>query len=194
VGWVAYVDESMRQRSDGEGIYVIAAAILDDEDAGSIRQRVKALARTRRSRIHWRDATEAERRKAVAAIVELEVLHLVVVGTRLNLRAQERCRRLCLRRLLWEVGAAGVGQVWLESRTASLNAKDYAAVEAWRAQHVVRGDLLVDFAQPFGPAGDQLLWLADIVAGAVSTARGDGDNQYLMTLDPLITEITIKLD
>jgi len=30
VAWVAYVDESMRQRHDGSGIYVVAAATFDE--------------------------------------------------------------------------------------------------------------------------------------------------------------------
>jgi len=193
VTWHAYADESMRQRQDGSGLYVLAAAMLDDADAPAVREHVTQLAPTRRGRMHWRDAEVPERRKAVSAVAELHALHLVVVGVRLNPRAQERGRRQCLRRLLWELQEAGVTRVWLESRTASLNARDHAAVEAWRAQHVIGGDLRVDFAQPYGPAGEVLLWLPDIVAGAVSAARGDGDERYLTALEPILTEITIDL-
>ena len=39
-----------------------------------------------------------------------------------------------------------------------------------------------------------LVWLPDIVAGAVSAARGDGDQQYLTPLEAMLTEYTIYLD
>lgn len=42
VTWVAYLDESMRQRRDG--LYVFAAAVFDQVDADKVREAVSELA------------------------------------------------------------------------------------------------------------------------------------------------------
>jgi hypothetical protein len=52
----------------------------------------------------------------------------------------------------------------------------------------------MDFAHPFdGRDGEVLLWLPDIVAGAVSAARGDGDAQYLLAIEHLLSEHPVDL-
>lgn len=191
MSWVAYLDESMRQRRDGSGLYVLAAAILATEDTDGVREAVRKLANPRHRRVHWRDAEPDERRDLIAAVAELAALHVVVVGVRLDLRRQERGRRLCLHRMLWELENAGVGNVLLETRTPKLNATDSRAVAAWRAQKALSPQLRIDFVYP---SAEPLVWLPDIVAGAVSVARGDGDDQYVGPLASLLTEYTIELD
>lgn len=63
-----------------------------------------------------------------------------------------------------------------------------------RGQKVIGDTINVRFAHPFnGRDGEVLLWLPDIVAGAVATARGDADFQFLAPLEALVDEITIEL-
>lgn len=190
MSWVAYVDESMRQRRDGSGMYVLAAAVVEATSIPHVRDAAAALARGSR-RFHWRDEEPPDRRKAVDMVAGLDAIHLVVVGVGLDSRRQERGRRLCLTRLLWELDQAGVGQVWLEARTRSLNDHDTAAISALRARKVIIAALRVDFVYP---SEEPLAWLPDIVAGAVSAARGDGENRYLAPLIGLLSSHTIDLD
>jgi hypothetical protein len=190
VTWVAYVDESMRQRRDGSGLYVLAAAVLPVEDVHEVRQIARSLGRGAR-RFHWRDAMDADRRKAAATVGELAAVHLVVVGVGLNNRRQERGRRQCMTQLLWELSGAGVGQVWFDTRRPAQNVKDIKLVHGLRSRRWIEKELRVEFVSA---AAEPLVWLPDIVAGAVSAARGEGDEQYLRPLESLLTERTIQLD
>ena len=113
-----------------------------------------------------------------------------MVGAPLDPRRQERGRRICLERLLYELEAAGVSAVSLEERTLTLNKKDLFMVHAWRARHVIGHGLRVDHGDP---TKEPLLWLPDIVAGAVmATHRGDG--RWRDAIVPLIDEIHVSID
>lgn len=83
-------------------------------------------------------------------------------------------------RLLRELDQAGVEQAWLEARTPTL----------MRTRGYIRPTLRVDFAYPLA---EPLVWIADIVVGAVTAARGDGDLQYLARLERLLTEHQIRI-
>lgn len=189
MSWSAFVDESMRHRRDGSGIYVLAAAILDQADVAEVRESARGLGQGKR-RFHWRDAMDSDRRRAVAAVARLDALHVVAVGVGLDNPRQERARRQCMERLLWELDDCDVSEVWLESRQASQNTKDLAAVAALRARRILRPTMRVDFALP---STEPLVWLPDVVAGAVSAARGDGDDRYLSPLLPVLTEYAVDL-
>ena len=65
------------------------------------------------------------------------------------------------------------------------------SLELLRARREVRKTLRMNFARG---TDEPLVWLPDIVAGAVSAARGDGDQQYLTPLEAMLTEYTIYLD
>ena len=192
--WIAYADESMRQRRDGSGLYVLAAALVEEKAVSEVRAAAARLAIGGAGRrVHWRNESPARRRKVVAAVADLDPIHLVIVGVGLDNPRQERARRLCLQRLLWELQTVDVHQVWLEARTSSLNHKDIALVDLLRVQGVLGPDLRVEHVRPTGMLGEPLLWLADIVAGAVSAARGDGELQYLAPLEPLLIEHIVSL-
>jgi hypothetical protein len=194
VTWWAYVDESMRQRRDGSGIYVLAAALVEVAKAEPVRHAVAGLV-NRKHKFHWRDESPSNRRKAVELVAGIDTIHLVTVGTSMKSAKQERARRLCLEVLLWELAACGVEQVWLDSRTESLNRRDRALFNLLRVRGTIGDSIRVDFAHPFnGRDGEVLLWLPDIVAGAVSAARGDGDGQYLLAIEHLVSEHPVTLD
>ncbi|MEU4636931.1 hypothetical protein AB0F90_21210 [Micromonospora chalcea] len=77
----AWLDESMRQRPDRSGIYVLAAAarppdgvppaVIQTGEVEMVRFDAARLAPTPRARVHYRDATDGERRKMVQAVASM---------------------------------------------------------------------------------------------------------------------------
>lgn len=189
--WVAYVDESMRMPAAGAaGRYILAAAVLHADDVEKTREAVRRPLERRGRRFHWRDTLPAARGEAVGVVAGLSAVHLVVVGAPLDPRRQERGRRLCLEQLLHKLEASGVSTVSLEARTPTLNKKDLFAVGAWRAQHVISHGLRIDHVFP---SAEPLLWVPDIVAGAVAAAYG-GAGHWRDALAPLLDEFPVQLD
>lgn len=181
----------MRQRRDGTGLYVLASAVFASADADRMRESLRTLTDDKH-RFHWRDEKPASRREAVSLVGQLDALHFTVVGTGLDNPRQERGRRQCLRRMLWELDQAGVTRVWLDARRPSQNRLDIELVDVLRVQRVLSAGLRVEFAYP---SEEPLAWLADIVAGAVSAALGDGDDEYLNHLrgvlgEPILIQLT----
>lgn len=186
MGWVAYVDESMHAASRS---YVLAAAVFEGDLAGALRDSVRVLAPRPGTRFHWRDQVPAGREKAAGLVAGFPALHLVVIGMPTDPRRRERARRQCLGELLFHLESVGVRQVWLETRTASLNSRDMAAVRAFRARRLIRHETRVDHAYP---SAEPLLWIPDVVAGAV-TAGHAGEQRYRQQLDEVIAEYRITL-
>jgi hypothetical protein len=107
----------------------------------------------------------------------------------LDPRRQERARRHCLRRLLFELEAAGVGHVWLESRGRHQDPLDLQAVNVLRIQRVIGAGLVVDHTRPLD---EPLLWVPDIVAGAVGGELDRGE-RYAEQLASVVTRYHIEL-
>lgn len=80
----------------------------------------------------------------------------------------------------------GVSQVWLESRTSSLNKRDLQMVNALRSEKAVSPALRVDFGLP---SVEPMLWVPDAIAGARKGSRA-GHRQVLGTM---VQEIEIAL-
>ncbi|MGH3655042.1 MAG: hypothetical protein ACRDUA_00130 [Micromonosporaceae bacterium] len=192
VAWVAYVDESMRSPGDdAEGLYVLAAAMIEKKHLDAERHRVtRDLALRGRLPFHWRDEPEPRRAKAVYLVAQMPALHLVVVGLPLTPAKQERGRRQCLARLLHELDTAGVEHVWLDSRRPHDNRRDIRAVDGFRKQLLISPTLRVSHAYPAGDQAEPLLWIPDIVAGMIT----GGHEEYRDALDPILTEHRIWLD
>jgi hypothetical protein len=176
----AYVDESLRIP---EGLYVMAAAVVDVEQAETHRDALRALLLRRQPRIHWRDEQAARRERLAAAVGELELRRLVVVGTRLRPARQVRARRKCLERLLWRLADQRVNRVICEGRGPAGNRQDRQMIDALRTQGVIPKQLRVGWGDPYA---EPLLWIGDIVAGAVTLAEA-GNERYRK----LLGEVTI---
>jgi len=185
--WAAYGDESMRVDPAGSR-YILAAACMDLTSCAEVRLSMTGLAKSGQ-RFHWRQSSIEAQRKAVAVIAALSSLHIVVVGTPANPRKQERARRQSLGRLLVELDRAGVSELWLESRTQSLNDRDYKSVNVFSAQKLIGTQPRVGHARPLE---EPLLWVADIVAGAVNSGLG-GDETLLAPLVGMIERHDIDL-
>lgn len=188
----AWVDESIHIRGSAlsEGIYLLAATVADPRVCDPAREALRSLLPGRASRLHWKDSDARSRRRIALVAAGLGVQHTVVIGAPLDARRQERARRLCMERLLHELGAVGVSCVWAESRTASLNRQDLRMIDALRSRHAVPPGLKLEFMLP---SAEPMLWLPDIAAGAVGLHRRNDDPRPYETLRPHVTvhDITI---
>jgi len=144
---------------------------------------------SRARRVHWREERPTRRRRLAAAVASLDVRHIAVVATDADPGKQERARRQCLKRLLWELDhGLDVARLTLESRRER-DRHDIAAVTGFRRAHLISSVLRIDHALP---AQEPLLWFPDIVAGAVSASRA-GAIDYLNLLAAKVTTHDISV-
>ena len=187
----AWVDESIHTPApDSVGMYVLACVVADPSGCEQPRQALRDLVPKGRARLHWRDEGEPLRRKITAAIVACDFASVVVVGVELDPGNQERPRRKCMKRLLFELDQMGVSQVWLESRTQTLNRQDMFLVERLRGERAIGKGLRVDIGLP---SFEPMLWVPDAIAGAVAAARKGGETEHRATLGTMVQEIEIPL-
>ncbi|WP_449064304.1 hypothetical protein [Planomonospora algeriensis] len=167
----AYVDESMRVSS---GLYLMAAVLVPSACAEDYRAVLRGLLLRNQRRLHWRDEKDKRRVQLVEAIGALRPCGIVIIGTGLDRGRQERARRKCMERLLWELGRRHVGDVVFERRHSELDVRDRDMVEALRGRHAMAPRLRASWE---APDEEPLLWLPDIVAGAASLAEA-GQEAY----------------
>ncbi|UMP03170.1 hypothetical protein [Amycolatopsis sp. EV170708-02-1] len=182
----AFADESFKEDDDG-GFYVLAAAVLPVERHAEFREVMFGVRAERTGKLHWNVLTDGQKRAVVKRVADLGELHLVAVGAPVPARRQERGRALCLQRLVMELHALGVGLLVAEGRTAQLDARDVRTVQQSR------------FSLPQGAAfrvrhargvDEPLLWIPDIVAGAVR-ARRQGIPDYADQLAECAIELEV---
>ncbi|WP_159621089.1 hypothetical protein [Ruania rhizosphaerae] len=189
----AWVDESMHmaQGQLREGIYVLAATVADPSVCDEIRDLLRTLRTVPDAKLHWKDAGGSHRLRICERLADVGVFHAVVVGVSVDPRRQERARRLCMERLVFELAGHEVAQVWVESRTDSLNRRDRRLVDALRTRRVMPPAMMLDFALP---REEPMLWFPDVVAGAIGLHRRGLDSRPYGLLEPRITESEIALD
>ena len=172
----AYVDESIRAAVPG--LYVLASVVVPATRAEEVREDLRGVLRTRRPRFHWRDEQDGDRLLMAEMLAQFTLPAVVAVVSPMDHRRSERARRVCLTRLLWELQQRHVDDIVFETRQEHRDREDRAHVlHAQKAGHVSAA-LHYAFA---GPLQEPLLWLPDLVAGAVAYARG-GDHHYLDVL------------
>lgn len=182
----------MRLNAGEPGLYILAAALVDGEEADSVREAIANLGHGKR-RFHWRVEEPRDQRRAVRLLARFTMVYVVVVSVSLDGRRQERGRRQCLERLLWELDQLGVDGVWLDRRTESLNARDRLMINKMSVRGMLSSDMRVEFGRYFnGVDGEALLWIPDIVAGAIGAARCDGDARFVEPIKDAVLEIDIE--
>ncbi|HUZ53887.1 MAG TPA: hypothetical protein VMU94_15360 [Streptosporangiaceae bacterium] len=181
-----YVDESLRV---GSGLYVLAAVIVADLDADRHREALRALLYRGQERLHWRDESHRRRGQLIEAVCGLGNTGAVVIATGMAPNRQERARRKCIERLLAELAGREIASVVFERRHHALDARDRAMIAALRRQQALPATFRAAW-QP--PAGEPLLWLPDIAAGAASLAE-TGDDSYWNELAAAFTTDRIAL-
>lgn len=186
----AWVDESMRVNPQGDqGTYILASAVCDPAGCEPIRDALRDLLTGKEPRLHWRDEDAGRRTKIAAAVADIDMAAVVVVGMPMEQKKQERARRICLETLLPELALMGVTQVFMEARTPSLMRKDSRHLSTMLGRKIIGPDLRVSNARPLE---EPMLWLPDAVAGAVSAARA-GQDQWIQQLRHTVTELEVVI-
>jgi RNase H-fold protein (predicted Holliday junction resolvase) len=187
----AWVDESMRAPSNGRpGMYLMAAVVADPAACDETRDSLRALRLGKAKRLHWRHESEPRQQKIAALVAELDAFSIVVVGVPLDSKRQERARRQCMERLVYELDQIGVTAVLLESRHSALNARDKTMAAALYSRAVISSELRVEFALPHE---EPMLWVPDAVAGIVNAYRSGGDDALRLIVGSVIREIDVEL-
>jgi hypothetical protein len=178
----AFLDESHTASSDeGPGAYTMAAAALSDLSLDRCRAVMESLRLGGSQKLHWREESRGRRRLIIEAVASLRVRHIVVTRPANVRERQERQRRLCLTRLLFELNSLGTTSVTLESRGGADNNRDRRLLDALRAQRLIGSDVRIDHLP--GPS-ESLLWIPDAVCGAIHAAhRGDGEHWRALSAD-----------
>jgi len=169
----AYIDESIRESPPGH--YVLAAAIVDDDQADVLRHMLRSFIPRRAARFHWHEVPAANRLEMCHLLSSTDLRHVVAVATPLDPKRQERGRRVCLSATSWELNARGVYRLQLETRRQrDANDRRFLLGE----QRANRLPLALQYE--FGhPNQEPLLWVPDAVAGAVAAALAAGETRYL---------------
>jgi hypothetical protein len=147
------------------------------------------LTLSRGGRLHWVDESSKRRDVIAAAIADIDLAAIVTIGSPMDKTKQERARRCCLERLLYELGLLEVGQVWLETRSAKPDRRDLKLIDSGRRRRLIPPDLQVDFARP---KVEPMLWLPDAVAGAV-TAANLGESRWLTAISEMVTQHEVEV-
>jgi hypothetical protein len=184
----AWVDESIRVTATG-GFYILASVIVDAACCDGVRDTLRDLLLRNQPRLHWRAEDKTRRRKIAQTAANIDMAAVVVVGTPVTPTKQERARRVCMERLLHELDQLGVHRAWLETRTPSLNTKDWEMVAALIGARAISTRLRIAHARPLE---EPMLWLPDAVAGAVSAAHA-GVDEYLSVMRQVVTQIDVHV-
>lgn len=188
----AYVDESFEEERS-PGLYVVAAAVITPGAAAAARAAMTELRRQQQGtgKLHWSQLRDRERLDAARVVAGLGGLHVVVVGAPVALRRQERARAKCLAQLAWELHSYDVEHLVAECRTDVLDRRDIATISRVRQQALPKGARL-RITHERG-AVEPLLWIADVVAGAVRMSRL-GNPGPRAQLDPCVYEVDVDAD
>ena len=180
----AWVDESVLVGSAGDsGTYTMAAVLADPTHCGELRSELQALMIKPGVRLHWVSESPKRRDLIAEAVGRMDIAAILTVGTPMDRSRQERARRCCLERLLYELDQAGVSEVRLESRAAAQDKRDVHLVNTARRKRLISHDLQVTFARP---SLEPMLWLPDAVAGAMSAAML-GEDRWLTAIAEMVT-------
>ncbi len=159
----AYVDESYRSTVS---TYVLSSALVPTSRADDLRDHLKRLARGR-ARIHWRDRSTRERLVLAREVAAQGVRSVSWVTSVSVAKQQERARRVLLERAVFDLVEISAVALVLETRHEERNRHDRDALRGFQRAGVLTGDLDVSHGLPLE---EPLLWLADVVAGAVGEA------------------------
>jgi hypothetical protein len=180
----AWVDESVVVGAVGQsGTYTMAAVVTDNARCEDLRRELTDLSIKPGVRLHWVGESVKRRDLIAEAIARMDIASILTVGTPMERSRQERARRCCLERLLYELDRFGVSETWLESRRSVQDRRDLQLIDSARRKRVISQELKVRFARP---AEEPLLWLPDAVAGAMSSAVV-GEERWLAAMDSVVT-------
>lgn len=167
----AYVDES-QIGGTGSGLpFVLTASFTYGANPDDVRNALRASLPKGAAKLHWKDADERRRTSWIDLVGGLELIHISVVQRTTIHESPERSRRACMEMLLYELAQMDVTEATFESRGKTDDKNDMKMVFALRNRRVIPAAFRVDHLP--GPA-EPLLWVPDIVNGAVGTSISHG--------------------
>jgi hypothetical protein len=178
----AYINESYDLR---QGFYILCATLVDSAKCDRIRALTRSLA-IGSGKIHWHSEGPKRRWLLALAVAAFDIEHIAVIGRSSRLR-EERARRKCLETLLVELDRRAVNAALLESRQRGKDKLDTGLVGACRNKRLISQRLQVLFSPG---AAEPLLWLPDIVSGALHLAE-HGKPEHADQLAPSLTKLEI---
>src|SRR5436309_10729731 len=141
----AWIDESVIVGREGcPGTYTMAAAVADPTGCDDLRDRLRSLTLRRSGRLHWAHESPKKRDAIAALIAAMDLASIVVVGTPMHGSRQERGRRCCLERILYELALVGVTDVLMESRSHAPDRRDVRLVDSARNKGILPDGLVVN--------------------------------------------------
>ncbi len=183
----AFVDESQSNAQADPNTYILAAAIVGFDSFDPVREQMRGLLIKRGGKLHWRDEPAKRQTTIMEVISALKLEHIVVVRSKPTPDRPERCRRLCLEQLCWQLEQLGVSEMVLESRGPADDKRDRDALDALRARKIVTAQLRM--AHQVGRV-EPLLWVPDAVCGAVVADR-TGTPSYLEQISGSCTVVEL---
>ena len=174
----AYVDESGSSQRVDPGAYLVGAALVSSHEAEDVCREFAALRRRGQVKLHWRDESDATRRRVLETLLGLPVEALLAVHVAVD-RTQESRRHRTMKALLPALAELGVTHVDVESRGPKDDQRDRTLLDGLRRSRVLTGESLRMDHQP-GPEIPGL-WIADAVCGAVVSQRL-GNAEYVEML------------
>jgi len=183
----AFADESFHEDTTG-GFYVLAAAVLPVDRHDELREAMLEVRGGRRSsKLHWYPMDHQEKLDVAKRVADFDELQVVTVGSPVRPKRQERGRAMCLQRLVTELHSAGVDTLIAEARQADLNKRDIDSVR--HARRMLPTGTRFHIKHRVG-IDEPLLWIADVVAGAVR-ARINGTDTFFQQLSSCVHEVQV---
>lgn len=172
----AYIDESQIGGTGSGKPYILTASFAYGADIADVRDELRGCLPRGAKKVHWKEATDQQQEHFVEVVAALPLIHLVVVREDTSREPGERSRRACIEMLFYELSQMDVGHATFESRGRADDALDVKMIQALRKKQIVSHSFRI--AHQPGPA-EPLLWVADIVNGAVGTTLATGDRHGL---------------
>lgn len=170
---VAYIDESSARRPPRNQEYMVCAAILESADLDKVRAELRPLLLPGQIKLHWTDERTSRRRKIVETLSTIDSMQAVITHRSELSKKTERYRRKCLEQMYFELSSMDIQSVTLESRQEAQNRKDIEHIVVLQGQGQGAGIRL----QHVRGGDDPLLWIPDIVLGALNSVYL-GEEQY----------------
>lgn len=183
----AWVDESMHVK---HGLYLLAAVVCDAAGCDPYRDRLRSLLDATQPKLHWGTESPQRRTQIIQTVSGFDMSSVVVIGAPMDRRKQERARAVCMESLTMHLAEQGVTQIYLEERESNLNARDQRLIDSIRGKKLIPTSLRIDIARP---SVEPMLWLPDIMAGAVGQERVHQMSDYIDPLRSMLTELDIPL-
>jgi hypothetical protein len=131
----------------------------------------RLLGSRRTNKLHWHEMDRLQQKDAAYSVAGIVGFHVVTVGAPVPRRRQERARAAYLAALVSELHGRGVEHLLIEARAAKLNRRDVTTVQDARFALPQGSNFRVDH---LAGSAEPLLWIADIVAGAVRSSHQGG--------------------